>query len=75
MRALFIMIKRVGSVTFLTNVTTAVGFVTFTSSDKLAEFGIISSWNIMVVFVLSLTILPILTSFIGNPKPRHLIPR
>jgi predicted RND superfamily exporter protein len=72
MRALFIMIKRVGSVTFLTNVTTAVGFVTFTSSDKLAEFGIISSWNIMVVFVLSLTILPILTSFIGNPKPRHL---
>ncbi len=72
MRALFIMIKRVGSVTFLTNVTTAVGFVTFTSSDKLAEFGIISSWNIMVVFVLSLTILPIFTSFIGNPKPRHL---
>ena len=36
MRALFIMIKRVGSVTFLTNVTTAVGFVTFTSSDKLS---------------------------------------
>ena len=72
MRALFIMIKRVGSVTFLTNVTTAVGFVTFTSSDKLAEFGLISSWNIMVVFALSLTILPILTSFIGNPKPRHL---
>ncbi len=72
MRALFIMIKRVGSVTFLTNVTTAVGFVTFTSSDKLAEFGLISSWNIMVVFALSLTILPISTSFIGNPKPRHL---
>ena len=71
-RALFIMIKRVGSVTFLTNVTTAVGFVTFTSSDKLGEFGIISSWNIMVVFVLSLTILPIFASFIGNPKPRHL---
>jgi predicted RND superfamily exporter protein len=71
-RALFIMIRRVGSVTFLTNVTTAVGFVTFTSSDKLAEFGLISSWNIMVVFVLSLTILPILTSILGNPKPRHL---
>ena len=71
-RALFIMIRRVGSVTFLTNVTTAVGFVTFTSSDKLGEFGLISSWNIMVVFVLSLTILPILTSILGNPKPRHL---
>jgi len=72
MKALFVMIKRVGSVTFLTNVTTAVGFVTFTSSDKLAEFGLISSWNIMVVFALSLTILPIFTSFVGDPKPRHL---
>lgn len=70
--ALFVMIKRVGSVTFLTNITTAVGFVTFTSSEKLAEFGLISSWNIMVVFVLSLTILPIFASLASSPKPRHL---
>jgi len=72
MRALFVMIKRIGSVTFLTNLTTAVGFVTFTSSDKLAHFGIISSWNIMVVFVLSLAIIPIFASFAKPPKPRHL---
>lgn len=72
MPSLFMMVKRVGSVTFLTNLTTAVGFVTFTSSDKLGEFGLISSWNIMMVFALSLTILPILTSFASNPKPRHL---
>lgn len=72
MPSLFVMVKRVGSVTFLTNLTTAVGFVTFTSSDKLGEFGLISSWNIMMVFALSLTILPILTSFAANPKPRHL---
>ena len=72
MRALFVMIKRIGSVTFLTNLTTAVGFVTFTSSDKLAQFGIISSWNIMVVFVLSLAIIPIFASFAKPPKPRHL---
>jgi predicted RND superfamily exporter protein len=39
MRSLFVMIKRIGSVTFLTNLTTAVGFVTFTSSDKLEHHG------------------------------------
>ena len=72
MRSLFVMIKRIGSVTFLTNLTTAVGFVTFTSSDKLAQFGLISSWNIMVVFVLSLVIIPIFASFAKPPKPRHL---
>jgi predicted RND superfamily exporter protein len=71
-RALFTMIKRIGSVTFLTNLTTAVGFCTFTSSDKLAQFGIISSLNIMVVFVLSITIIPIFASFSKPPKPRHL---
>jgi len=48
-KALYTMIRRIGAVTFLTNLTTAVGFCTFTSSEKLAEFGIISSINIMVV--------------------------
>jgi predicted RND superfamily exporter protein len=71
-RALFIMIRRIGSVTFLTNLTTAVGFCTFTSSEKLAQFGIISSLNIMVVFVLSICIIPILASISKPPKPRHL---
>jgi predicted RND superfamily exporter protein len=71
-RALFTMIRRIGSVTFLTNLTTAVGFCTFTSSEKLAQFGIISSLNIMVVFVLSICIIPILASISKPPKPRHL---
>ncbi|MEY4659994.1 MAG: hypothetical protein RJB36_1760, partial [Bacteroidota bacterium] len=71
-KALYIMIRRIGSVTFLTNLTTAVGFVTFTSSDKLAQFGVISSLNIMVVFILSLCIIPIIASYSKPPKPRHL---
>jgi predicted RND superfamily exporter protein len=71
-KALYIMIRRIGSVTFLTNLTTAVGFVTFTSSEKLAQFGIISSINIMVVFILSLCIIPIIASYSKPPKPRHL---
>jgi predicted RND superfamily exporter protein len=71
-RALFTMIRRIGSVTFLTNLTTAVGFCTFTSSEKLAQFGIISSLNIMVVFVISICIIPILAYYSKPPKPRHL---
>ncbi len=71
-RALFTMIRRIGSVTFLTNLTTAVGFCTFTSSEKLAQFGIISSLNIMVVFVLSICIIPIMASISKPPKTRHL---
>jgi predicted RND superfamily exporter protein len=71
-KALSIMISRIGAATFLTNLTTAVGFCTFTSSEKLAEFGIISSLNIMVVFVLSICIIPIVASFSKPPKPRHL---
>jgi predicted RND superfamily exporter protein len=71
-KALYTMIRRIGSVTFLTNLTTAVGFCTFTSSEKLAQFGIISSVNIMVVFILSICIIPIIASFSKPPKARHL---
>lgn len=71
-KALYTMIRRIGAVTFLTNLTTAVGFCTFTSSEKLMEFGIISSINIMVVFVLSICIIPILASYSKKPKERHL---
>lgn len=71
-KALYTMICRIGAVTFLTNLTTALGFCTFTSSEKLAEFGIISSINIMVVFILSICIIPILASFSKIPKERHL---
>lgn len=71
-RAIFTMIRRIGSVTFLTNLTTAIGFCTFTSSEKLAQFGIISSLNIMVVFALSICIMPIIASYSKPPKPRHL---
>jgi hypothetical protein len=66
------MIHKVGGATFLTNLTTAIGFCTFTSSEKLAEFGIIAALNIMVVFALSLCIIPIITSLSKAPKPRHL---
>ena len=71
-RALSRMIHKIGGATFLTNLTTAIGFCSFTSSEKLAEFGIISALNIMVVFGLSLCLIPIILSYSKPPKPRHL---
>ena len=72
--ALSRVIKKIGMATFLTNVTTALGFSTFifTNSEKLTEFGIVASLNIMVVFFLSICILPIFASLSKVPKPRHL---
>ncbi len=73
-KALSRVIKKIGTATFLTNLTTALGFLTFIStfSPKLMEFGICAAINIMLVFVLSICILPIIISFSSSPKPRHL---
>ena len=73
-KALTRVVQKIGTATFLTNFTTAVGFCTFvfTNSEKLTEFGIVASINIMAVFLLSITILPIVLSFSKEPKHRHL---
>jgi predicted RND superfamily exporter protein len=73
-KALTRVVYKVGKASFMTNATTAVGFATFvlTYSDVLKQFGLIASVNIMVVFVLSLLLVPILFSFQGEPTDRHL---
>jgi len=73
-KALSLVIQKIGTATFLTNFTTAIGFLTFafTNSNHLMQFGIVASTNIMMVFLLSLCILPTLTSFFNPPKARHL---
>lgn len=71
-QALSTMVNKIGAATFLTNLTTAIGFCAFTSSEKLMEFGIISSLNIMLVFATSLALVPIISSFQKDPKPKHL---
>lgn len=72
--ALSRVIQKIGNATFLTNLTTALGFSTFifTNSERLSEFGIIASLNILCVFLLSITILPIIWSFSSVPKTKHL---
>ncbi len=73
-KALTRVIQKIGNATFLTNLTTALGFATFifTNSESLFEFGLIAALNIIMVFVLSITILPIILSYSAIPKPKHL---
>jgi uncharacterized protein len=73
-KALSRVIQKIGLATLLTNFTTSIGFLTFafTNSIKLIEFGISASMNIMMVFILSICLLPIFISFSKPPKKRHL---
>jgi len=72
-KALSRMISRIGNANLLTNATTAAGFAAFiiTSNDLLVEFGIIASLNILVTYLLSLFILPIMFSYFPVPKMKH----
>jgi predicted RND superfamily exporter protein len=73
-KALQRVISRIGAAAFLTNATTAVGFTTFcfTYSDALIEFGWIATIGIMVLWALSMLLIPVLFSYMPPPKPRHL---
>ena len=66
-------IRKVGNATFLTNVTTAMGFGTFifTHSDIMKEFGIVASINIICIFFISILVVPIIYSFLSPPSLRH----
>jgi predicted RND superfamily exporter protein len=73
-KALQRVIIRIGTATFMTNLTAAAGFGTsiMTKSDMLIQFGIITSINIICLFLLSLVLIPIIYSFVDPPKPKHL---
>lgn len=73
-KALQRVLTKVGTATFITNVTTAVGFATFiiTNNQLLSEFGVVTSLNIMALFILSLFVIPIFFSFLPIPKDKHL---
>jgi uncharacterized protein len=72
-KALSRIVQRVGFATLLTNLTTAVGFATFliTGNRLLFEFGLVASVNIVVLYVLSLFLIPIFFSYLKPPAERH----
>ncbi|PIQ24807.1 MAG: transporter [Bacteroidetes bacterium CG18_big_fil_WC_8_21_14_2_50_41_14] len=73
-KALSRMISRIGNANLLTNATTAAGFAAFiiTSNELLVEFGIVASLNILITYLLSLFLLPILFSYFPAPKQKHM---
>jgi predicted RND superfamily exporter protein len=73
-KALQRVISKIGVSTLMTNLTTAAGFATFmiTGNDLLFEFGLVTSINVISVYLLTLVVVPIVYSFMPLPKEKHL---
>ena len=67
-------ITKTGTATLMTNITTAVGFATFIATNNvlLREFGVVTTINILGIYLLCLLLIPIFFSYIPPPIPRHL---
>lgn len=74
MKALSRIIRKIGVVTFITNLTTAVGFFVLatTQINVLVEFGIVAGINIMATFVVSIILIPGVFSLYKPPSQKHL---
>lgn len=74
MWALSQVIHRIGFASLMTNAATALGFAAFilVPNQMLREFGVITSINIMVLYMLTITLLPIIFSLIAPPTQKHL---
>ncbi len=72
-KALTRVIQRIGVANLLTNAATAAGFAAFTITNNklLVEFGLVAAISIMVIYVLSLTMVPIFFSFLPPPRGKH----
>jgi predicted RND superfamily exporter protein len=72
-QSLINMIGRMGIVTLFCNIAAAIGFAVFalTKSQILREFGVVAGINIMVLFMISFTLIPIVLSYLPAPKQRH----
>jgi len=73
-RALSVMIRKIGIVTLITNLTTAIGFgvLLFTKIVILREFGLVASISIMATFVVSMILIPAVFSYLPTPKGKRL---
>ncbi|GAB3419767.1 efflux RND transporter permease subunit [Niabella aquatica] len=67
------MVSRMGIVTLFCNVAAAIGFAVFalTKSAILKEFGVVAGINIMLLFFISLILIPIVLYFLPPPKEKH----
>ncbi|MFD2999082.1 RND family transporter [Pontibacter toksunensis] len=69
--ALKITVKEVGLATFLTSLTTAIGFLTLltTAIVPIRDFGLYTAIAIFLAFVLAFTLLPAMLLLMKKPKP------
>lgn len=67
------MVDRMGIITLFCNITAGIGFAVFalTQSQILKEFGAVAGINIMLLFLISLIMIPAVLSFLPKPKNRH----
>ncbi len=67
--ALVAMVSKMGVVTLFCNITAAIGFAVFafTKSEILQEFGVVAGISIMVIFFVSLILLPSILSLLQPP--------
>jgi predicted RND superfamily exporter protein len=74
MLAISRVVRKVGLATFMTNLTTAIGFLVLISADItiLREFGIVAGINVMATFVVSLILIPGVFSWMPPPSAKHL---
>ncbi|MCA0428419.1 MAG: MMPL family transporter [Bacteroidetes bacterium] len=74
MLALIRLISKNGLALFLTNITTAIGFVvfSFSGSSVLDQFSVVSGIVIMAIYVISLVFIPIVYSYLPPPHPHHI---
>jgi uncharacterized protein len=72
-QALINMISKMGVVTLFCNIAAAIGFAVFalTKSVLLKEFGEIAGINIMLLFFISLVLIPFTLKMMPEPKVRH----
>ncbi len=72
-KALSSAIEKVGISLLLANITTSIGFAVFCSTDTqmLFEFGLTSSLSVMLTYLISLMLVPIVFSFLPPPSVKH----
>jgi len=73
-KALSRMVRKIGLVTFITNFTTAIGFLVLLTTDikLLKEFGLVAGINILATFIVSIILIPGILSYLPAPKPKQL---
>jgi len=67
------MIETMAITLFLANITTAIGFAVlyFTNTELLVEFGLVSAVNVVVTYLITLVMIPIILSYLPEPKTKH----